>query len=896
MRRRLLTLAVVGVLCLAAAGVAGATTTDLAVESAIEDDTDTGTVDYTFTVGEEGDGEVDVEITTPASQGSADGTVDLEFLRWEAVGGGASGTGTEWTAQGGEQYRVVYEATARNGADGTYAFDFEAEGGGVHTATFEVTVEELRPALGTVTAEDSEVVFGADDTTETTTVDVEIPNEGDGAMVVDDISFSNEPGGVSATVESISDRIAAGDTGEATVEVSIEESVSAGSVSLTATVQETQGGQESTSIGVDVFKPPVIEPATGTLDVGDVLVGESGTAEIELEEVTGRADIDSLDTLVFETPNGDISVSDLDGMSIPAGGSATAEVSVSIDDDAPQGDTLEWSVEATPNFERAPTATFDVAADVIYPPYFGTVSVDNTYLPFDRPRSDVEEFEHTVSVSVPNDGDLPMTTLDATATIDGPGVDADVTSTPTEIDGRSDGTVLVTVVADPETTEGDRPLTVTLEDDEAGTETVSADVEIDQFPELTVSPQALDFGEVPISTERSRSIEFSEDLEYRDIESLSVTLEEGPDEGWLDVRNRPGSVDAGGSERMDLAVEFDANAELFRTYEWEFRIDGDGIEGRDATVRAVPRPVECTETVNELERYDSSDATRNRFAEHIAETIRTVETGARESRADAIEDVARACAAGRGGLVLLTANEAALEADDPRIQQEHLARIAFGLDTVRQYGSEIQNPDARNAALQGVGLGEEILGQRVDEQEASLEAALEDATFLEEARTRTRLARMAELRGETDAATTTRAEADAAFEQYLDLVSAGNDDLRTARDDHDEMAASILVAVGGVSIFWVADYDEFRDGRAGVLDSYDSAIENFEAAGADERAQEATEERSRMELEYRNTLIFSAIATGLSAVIFLFVVLYEARSVYRYVQDVRAAGSGSFLI
>lgn len=895
MRKIIAFLVAVGLFFGVFVGGVAATSTVLEPESALEDDSDSDTVEFVFEVA--GDGDVEVEITTDTFQTEDGGNVENEFLQWEALNGTDSGTGTSWTADGGEEYRVVYEATAHSGAsDGNYPFEFSAEGGGAeYETTFNIDVDPLEPAFGQIDAETADVVFGADDGTASTTVAIDIENAGDGTMVPETISFDDHAD-IDASVESLPETIDAGSTAEAIVEIDVDDDADEGTYSLTAEIEDSLDNDATTTIDVEVFKPPVAETDPETVDMGEILIGEEGSAEIDIEEVTGRNDVDSLQVAVAGVADGDISVSELDGLSVSAGETTTAELSVTVDEDAGQGDTLEWVVELTPDAENAPTTELVVTADVIYPPYFGPLDASDTEIRFDEPRTSVDEFTHTVEVTVPNDGDLPMTDLDASASISGAGVDAEVAVVPSSIEGRSSDTVSVTVTADSETSDGTRSLSVDVESEEAGSETIETDVEIKQFPRLGVSPGSVDFGEVSISTEQTRSVAFSEELEYKDIEQLSVTLEDGPDEGWLEFDDPPAALDAGETQRVFFSIEFDADAELFVTYEWDFEIDGSDIDTRNFTVRAVPRPVECTEVVEELEAYDSDDDTANQFADRMADTIRIVEDDARDLTEGSIEDITRACTAGRGGLLMLNANDAALEADDPQTQQEHIARMAFGFDTVRQFGSELNSSEAGNAAQQGIELGDDLLDARIDAQVATLDAELEDATVLEEARVKTRLARMAEIRGETEGAVATRTEADAAFEEYLALVAAGNDDLREARDKHDDLAASLFVSVGGQSVFWIADYDEFQDRQADVLDTYDSAIEDFETAGADERAEEAATERASMADAYQNTLIFSGILAGVLGFVFLLIVLYEARGVYRYIQDIKTAKSGSSLV
>ena len=873
--------------------------TTLELQEAIEGDTDEGTVSYTFRV--RGENRTQVSIASRTTQSRDGGDVELVFRGWEAVGGAGSGSGTSWSATGGERYRVVYEVSARSGArEGSYSFDFRArdDRGNSYATTLSADVEVLRPRFGSGGAETADVVFDGGSTARTT-VDGSFTNDGEGVMLLREVSYSGVPSGMTARTESLSDRVGGGDTGSFEIDLDIDESVDEGRYDFTATVTDSLGNAVRVPVTVRVFKPPVVDVEGGdTVDLGEILPGGTATTEVTLSEVTGYGDAERVEVTSGREQFGTIDLSGLDGASVVAGGSTDRSVTVTADPDAPQGRTLQWEAELTPRNARSPTEEVTFAATVIYPPYYDGVTADDARLVYDEPRSTTASFSREVEVAVRNGGDLPMELTDATVTTGASGLSARVLTVPDSIPGRSSGTVVVEVVGDTDAPETNSSYTVTLDAETAGRTEVNGDLGVVHRADVTADTDALEFGEIPIGESRTRNTEIGERLGYEDVRGFTVERTSGPDR-WLEVLEEPAALEAGEERSFLVDVTFDSDATLYRTYRWEFRVDGANVEPETIEVTAAPRPVQCTRVIVQLEDYEGTERSTT-VARSMADAVRTLEERLREDPQGPLRDLSRACTAGRSTLLFLNANEEAvsrIEAGNRSAAQTHIGRMAAGFNTMESYVSRIETDSVRSTADGSVVAARTLLNERVERQTRYYEESVSDnATVLRTAEVNRELARLATLQGEEERATGFDDRADEAFDEYATLVSEGNDNLLRARETRAEMDRRLFVEVVGVRAFWIGSLDRFESRRGTVLEHYRQSRDRFARAGATQRAATADEERAETARALQRVYWTSLGAGGVAGAVLLLALGLEARGIYRYVQDSREMVSGDFLL
>ncbi|MHC3378859.1 hypothetical protein [Haloarcula sp. H-GB5] len=877
------------VLCLVTSvGLAAASNTGtLELEAAESGDSDTTTLSYSFTA--QGNGTATVSPTSD-SQSAGDVTFTLQ-------------SSESFTVEAGQSYTVEYEVTAQDGArEGTYDLFSSVSGpSGSYSETLSVDVEVLEPQFDSVDSQDGEVSFTTDSTA-STTIDVDVDNRGDGVMTGVSASTNGVPSGMDVDVSTPSE-IGAGDTETVEVDVSAEESLSEGAHSFTVTVEDSLGNTESFTVTIDVIKAPVLTADDRDIDLGDVLIGESVSGDFILEESGGYEDVNGVQ-VVFDNqhPDGEITLSGVDGY-IEANGERVGTVTISPESSAQQHTDLSWDATLRPDDPDGTGTTILFTARVIYPPYYESVSAPDRTIAFDEPRAQQSEFSNTVPVTIENGGDRPMDISSVTPTITGSEMTATVVDAPDTIPGQSSRTVEVRVTADADSDPGDRRMNVAVDAQEAGQERTSATISVEHETEIDVETTDIAYGRVVATRTATRNIAISERLGYNDIENFDIRLVSGPQEGWLTLAERPDSLAAGETSPLVTSLTFDTRAQFFTQYTWEYRITGDNIETQTITVTATPRPVDFTATVDDLRAAESNGDNRHRtVASETASAMEELTTEIREdSSQQARNDVTTVSAAGRSTALFLRYTIDArqqMDAGNHTAAQRSLTRAAATYNTLASASGRVQTPAARTRLDRAAGTAEEILTELLDEQRGHYEQRLasNDTTMLERAQTTRQLAQLAALAGDDSEAERLEAESQSAFSNYSTLVSDGNANLQSARQDQANLTAGTLLTVGGRPVYWIGNLDGVERQQSAVVESYTQAEQQFESAGASSRAQTAQSERMAFSQRMEQGRLLSFGLAGFVVVAFITGLGLEARAIYRYVQDSTEAVRGDFLL
>ena len=804
------------------------------------------------------------------------------------------------TISGDEGEVVTIGYTVEAGSDGG-TFDVLVDG----TAEQEVEVDPLEPEFGDISVSDEEAVFTTDDDTVTVSVDVDIENDGEGVMDVTDLSPDDSD---------MPDTIDPFTTETASIEVEVEasgpdEQTESGSVS------ESEGSTEFFDIVVDVLTPPIVD-AQNSVDFGEVLVGDEVSEDVSIDEVAGNEDIEGLDTT---TTQGSLDPATLtfdgaDGFSTSGfGADDSVTATLDVEDDADQGEDISKSVSFAPEnddgiSEAADTTIFD--ATVIYPAYFDDVSVDDAEIAFDEPRDEVNTFTETVAVEIANGGDETMELNDVEPTVDDTDVTASVADAPSTVGPGETETALVDVEADSSAPEGTVTVdvdvdaaepTVDVDSVETDLETASGSVEIVHFADLDVEDPMFSLGDVILLEEVTQSTTLTEELQYEAIDDFAIEQTEGPEQ-WLSVTEQPSALDAGESSEFAFALEFDPDAELFRTYTWEFVVSGENIDDETVEITAAPQPIDFAETIADLEDQAATvDSEQEAVATELATALETLEEQLQDDDMDAdVGDVTVLTAAAQGASLFLDAideTDDAIDSDEREEAQRALVRASSAFNTLETYENELTGDEITEQMAASRMVAEGALDDRITDQQAYYDEALEeDSTTLEQAQTQRELARLSELAGDEETAAELEERSSDRFDEYSQQIETANELLLDARTNQEEIDDEHLHAAFDQQFFLITAYSAFGDESEDILDTYDEAIATFEQAGATERAAEAQQERDQLAASYERSEQLSLGIAAVLAVLFVGLLLWEARALYRYRQDAEETVSGDFLL
>lgn len=875
------------------------TTVELELEKAFLDDTDSAVASFSFTA--DGDG------TVAATQSRQSGEVTFSFDSWDGTDG-RSGSSSEFTVTAGETYTVYYQVVGES--EGEYGSDRQASvsvsvsGAGV-SRELTADVNYLEPSFGSADASDVEARLTGDEsvTVETT---LEFTNDGPGRMKPFDVS-ADAPSGITVNSGMPPSSVRAGEEGDFDLTITVREDVTEGMHTVYATVEDNLGNTRQVQFQVEVLKVPNLQPSPRTLDVGDLLSDSSESATVTISETTGYDSVSGFSVHTGSTSeiNASVSVSG-EGQYVSADGSVELDVTVDVDESTARHERLSWTLYVEPEDEEVERTTVRVRALAVHPPQFGETTATSPTYTFDQPRGE-SEFTERITARVNNSGhyQLGVSSVD----VDTPGlsdssVSADVVQRSGSIPGHEQRTYGIDLTLDSGVPEGTYPVEITLDSPDAESRTIETEITVEHETRLDVSDEQVAFGEVEITQSDARTVDVREALGYDSIEDVTITQVSGPDEGWLIVATDPPStLDADEEAPTVFQLQFDTDAEVLEEYEWTYRIDGEGVEPKTITVTAKPGIINSEEIHGDLQSYTDGSGSLATAADRSDEMLTLLEDKVEVDELDVGTDLTDGITASRTMVIFLEELDAARTAareDGRAAAQDHLVRAAAAYNTTRLYVRNISDPEARDVAEEALAAASDALNEEIENQRNFYNERLEEeenTTLLEQSITKRQLARIAVLEGDSERAATLTSEADAEFERYSEHVDTAQEHLSAARSEMGALETEVLLDVEGRLLLTnPAKLDTFDSKRSQVRGHYETAIENFEAAGATERAQSTREEMNEQlgALSFAERSLY--VVSGLYVLAFMGVVVRVGRGSLAYVRDADEAVSGDFLI
>jgi hypothetical protein len=760
-----------------------------------------------------------------------------------------------------------------------------------------LTVE--RPQFANVDSPTETVIFTDDSSDASTELDVGFDNNGPGVMVPESVDLTDTgPSGIDVSVDSLSNEVDANGAGTAVLDVSVDPSVDAGDYTISGSINDNLGNTESFNAEVQVRKPPVI--SADDVDAGGVLIGESDTVDVTIEETAGFSGVDGVNVNVIGTSDdGAVTVEGAEFASTSPGGSDTIEVQVSADSDGAQNADLDWQVELTPDDPNSPTESIDVTGEVFYPPNLESLSGEGAENVFDTPRSQADTQTSETQVTFENTGDLDMDVTDVSASVDDPDVSASIANADATVGGQSTGEATVVLEADPEAAEGAYPFTVTVDTATAGTQSITRDLTIEHIPELAVERSELPLGDITVTNQRTTSIDVSEVLEYESVSGVEVVRTSGPDQ-YLEVAERPTELQAGESAPLVFAVAFDTSAELYQQYRWEFEIRGEGVETQTVTVTAQPTPYSFDSISNNLSSYAEGSGPRAETAAGMSESLSALETRLRDGEDVPEGDLTETIAAGETAILLLDSLEAADQArgaDGPAAAQADVLRAQATLNAMSEYVTRIDASQVDASATGALESARVATDEQVDAQVEYYESQLEgNITTLQRASANRQLARLAESRGDTERASRLNEEASGAFDTYLQQVQDASESAADARATRESIRDdATLVLLNQPLVLNPARLDSISAEISAIDAAYATAEQTYAEAGATGQAEAIGEERAAVQQRLQLTQYGLWGATALYGLVVLVALFRTGRNLYAYLQDRRTVEMGAVL-
>ena len=284
----------------------------------------------------------------------------------------------------------------------------------------------------------------------------------------------------------------------------------------------------------------------------------------------------------------------------------------------------------------------------------------------------------------------------------------------------------------------------------------------------------------------------------------------------------------------------------------------------------------------------------------MTDSLNALETRLRDGEEVPEGDLTETISAGETAVLLLESLEAADEAresEGPAAAQADVLRAQATLNAMSEYVGRIEASGVDSPATGALGAARTATDQQVERQVSFYESRLDgDITTLQRASANRQLARLAESRGNAERAEEFNQEATGAFETYLSQVEDASGSVEEARSTRESIREeATLVLLGQPLVLNPARLDSISADVESIDAAYASAAETYAAAGATSEAESISQERTQVQQRLQLTQYGLWGATGLYALVVLFVLGRTGLNLYAYLQDRRVVELGSAL-
>ncbi len=410
-----------------------------------------------------------------------------------------------------------------------------------------------------------------------------------------EIIWSN-PSGITVSVYPKSGKLSPYESKTIYVDVEVSSSLSEGKYYVDLTVSDEE--IHTVQLVINVEHKAEIEVDKSTLDFGAVDLSESKEISLKISEILGYKDV----TVSISKVKGYDWISYPSSIIVEAGSSKTIYFKISSNKPGWEdlyGEEGKCSWEFNLKYDTA-TITIKIYAEIKLPAKLKVRDTSkHVTIYFDRPKSENPTFSKSVKIWVENLGYYSMDIVSVTKSGFG---DLSVSiSKPDSVSGYSEGLIEVDISAPSTLPEGSYYGEIHINAGSAGDEIVKINVDIRYGVKLIVSQDKIDFGEVEILKQYSKTISLREYLGYKSAENIRIVKISGND--WMSVNpSTLVGIPPGESVSIEFTLEPRGEAIPGEKYSWIYEVRS--LNANTVTIKLSAKVIiiSCSDINSEFEK------------------------------------------------------------------------------------------------------------------------------------------------------------------------------------------------------------------------------------------------------------------------------------------------------
>ncbi len=558
-----------------------------------------------------------------------------------------------------------------------------------------------------------------------------------------------------------------------------------------------------------------------------------------------------------------------------------------------------YSVSST---EGAGSSTIYLKGEICCPAKLAYDHRTSTTLRFNRPMIEHHTFHSTAKIKVSNTGCERMQLKSPRVSSPSGGVFLSVKDYPSFVSGYSSDYIELNISAPYDTPERTYTGSVSIDADSAGSGTAEVQVSIHYGAELGVTPRSIDFGNVEILKEVSKTVTLKEKLGYKSAKNIEIRKDSGP--GGISVQ--PSSIygiPAGESDSVIFTLMFQGDATPGESYKWVYAVTSN-IAGVTIQLSAKATIIDFTNIMREFESMKNTEIAKSSSTtgEIIDNNVNMLKSAEAAGNLAAEEWRCVALIVTQSQILLHSLDDATkhLDKNDHDTAFEKIIVALRSSKTIVHHSKMIAHSGVQLYADKATTAADGLVSKMLDSEISHYTGRAEEmnaTNYLEAFKACRNVATAYGLMQETPKEREFNRQADALLMLHDDEIENANKDRVEAEKIILDLKENELTRIGGgYALLNPFNYDAASEGYGQAIDTYAGSIASYNKAGEMRMSKDAAKYLTELKGAWTYMRIWFYAFMLFMITVLAFVLFRSVKGMMAYMRDSTEERLGNVVI
>lgn len=549
---------------------------------------------------------------------------------------------------------------------------------------------------------------------------------------------------------------------------------------------------------------------------------------------------------------------------------------------------------------RTMNLNLDVTTKI--PAALGNIGDIRAEVEFNKPKGTVNSFQDVNTITLRNTGDSILYIKSVNAYSPGNGITFSISDKPSSVSPRSSKMMTLTITAPTSTREGtfDGEIKIiTTKERRYGSNTQELDVRVTVKYGINIglTQSSVDFGDTQLYKQKNAYIGISETLGYKPIENLKIYRLTGPIK-WLSLTpDKISSIDAGGSDGLNINLLYEGDAKPYEKHAWTYYISSKNAGSKNINIKS--RMVfDIDDTICNYK--NKGDDTTKKIADEMCGALKYSDDKAKQGGGTKNLNqliVLNSIATATVDLIdsYIDANKH-INNKKHDLAYENLMKGAVSAKMIATYTQDVSDEDVIDD-VNFVNQKSSILMNTIMETETNYYETKTDSDLLESMIANERLGEIWGILGNGKKQQLYANIAKEKFELHNEKVDFAKDNRIEAESLIKEMQEEYLSKWGGMYLLTSPfSYSKISSIEKTIEQNYNTAVTNYKTAGEKDMTRKTNTRLSDIKSSFNKMLSIFYILTGFYTILFIGAVTSGTKAMMAYVRDTSETRMGDDFI